>query len=70
MLGKDDKEAITKAGEELSTEMQKIGEIMQKAAQEEASSEKTEGAETSETDIRDAEVTEEEPKKDEWTNER
>ena len=32
--GKDDIEAIKKASEELSTEMQKIGEIMQKAATE------------------------------------
>lgn len=58
---KENKEVIETATQALSAEMQKIGEIMQKAAQEEASTEKsTEGEET----VRDAEVTEEEPKKD------
>jgi molecular chaperone DnaK len=57
---KDDKAAIEKATQELSTEMQKIGEIMQKAAQAEASQEPKKGEET----VRDAEVTNEEPKKE------
>ncbi len=51
---KDDKEAIEKASQELSTEMQKIGEIMQKASQEAPKEEapKTEA----EPEVRDAEV--------------
>jgi molecular chaperone DnaK len=57
---KDDKAAIEKATQELSTEMQKIGEIMQKAAQAEASQEPKKEEET----VRDAEVTNEEPKKE------
>jgi molecular chaperone DnaK len=57
---KDDKTAIEKATQELSTEMQKIGEIMQKAAQAEAAQEPKKEEET----VRDAEVTNEEPKKE------
>jgi hypothetical protein len=57
---KDDKAAIEKATQELSTEMQKIGEIMQKAAQAEASQEPKKEEEA----VRDAEVTNEEPKKE------
>ncbi len=57
----DDKAAIEKASQELSTEMQKIGEIIQKASQEAKTEEapKTEP----EPEVRDAEVQEE--KKDE-----
>jgi len=67
---KDDKDAIIKATEELSTEMQKIGEIMQKAAQAESET-KTEGGEETpkdgNADVKDAEVVDEdkEEKKDE-----
>lgn len=58
---KDDKEAIEIASQELSTEMQKIGEIIQKASQE---APKEEPAPTdTEPEVRDAEVQEE--KKDE-----
>ena len=53
---KDDKAAIEAATQELSTEMQKIGEVMQKAAQE---------APQGDESVRDAEVTKEEPKKEE-----
>jgi len=64
---KDDKEAITKATEELSTEMQKIGEVMQKAAEAEQAAPAKGDEETpknANADVRDAEeVTEE--KKDE-----
>jgi len=67
---KDDKEAITKATEELSTEMQKIGEIMQKAAQAEAAPQ--EGGEDTpkdgNADVKDAEVVDED-KKEEDTEE-
>jgi molecular chaperone DnaK len=58
---KDDKAAIEKATQDLSTEMQKIGEIMQKAAQEQQ--QQPEQKKEEET-VRDAEVTDE-PKKDE-----
>lgn len=58
---KDDKAAIEKASQELSTEMQKIGEIIQKASQE-TKSEEAPKAEA-EPEVRDAEVQEE--KKDE-----
>jgi molecular chaperone DnaK len=54
---KDDKASIDTATQELSTALQKIGEIMQKAAQENAG--------TTDNPVRDAEVTKEEPKKDE-----
>jgi molecular chaperone DnaK len=58
---KDDKGAIEKASQELSTEMQKIGEIIQKASQE---AQKEEAPKTeAEPEVREAEVTEE--KKDE-----
>ena len=53
---KDDLEAITKASEELSTSMQKIGEILQKQAEEAAKAEK----ETPKDDVKDADVKEEE----------
>jgi hypothetical protein len=57
----DDKEAIVKATEELSTEMQKIGEIMQKAAEaaaKEGAEPETKEADASaeaEPEVRDAE---------------
>ena len=69
--GKDDVEAIKKASEELSTEMQKIGEAMQKTATTEA--EAKAGAETKTTEegkekdasgeekVRDAEYEEKKP---------
>ncbi|MBL1434424.1 molecular chaperone DnaK [Candidatus Wolfebacteria bacterium] len=66
---KDDLEAITKASEELSTSMQKIGEILQKQAEEAAKAEK----ETPKDDVKDADVKEEEKteetKEEEKTNE-
>lgn len=58
---KDDKAAIETATQALSAEMQKIGEVMQKAAQENASAQ---GAAQEENPVRDAEVTNEEPKKE------
>lgn len=58
VIQKDELEPITKASEELSTSMQKIGEILQKQANEKAE-QKPEGEE-----VKDAEVTEEEEKKD------
>jgi molecular chaperone DnaK len=71
VLGKDDKEAITKATEELTTSLSKIGEIMQKAAQtaaEQAEGESSDAKEDKAEDnapVRDAEVTEDkEDKKD------
>jgi len=57
---KDDKGAIEKATQELSTEMQKIGEIIQKAAQ---ANPEQEPSKADESPVRDAEVTDE--KKDE-----
>lgn len=64
---KDDKEAITKATEELSTEMQKIGEIMQKAAQaDEAPKEgEEETPKDGNADVKDAEVVDEDNKEEE-----
>jgi molecular chaperone DnaK len=60
---KDDVEAIKTATETLSTEMQKIGEVMQQAAQAEGN---TAAADTgSDDNVRDAEVT-----KDDDTNEK
>jgi len=63
----DDKDAIVKATEELSTEMQKIGEIMQKAA-EEKNAAPTEGGEDTpkdgNADVKDAEVVEEDKKEE------
>ncbi|XKT75012.1 MAG: molecular chaperone DnaK [Patescibacteria group bacterium UBA2103] len=56
---KDDLEAIKKANEELSTSMQKIGEILQKQAAE-AEQKASEGEE-----VKDAEVKEEENKEEE-----
>lgn len=66
--GKDEKDAISKATEELSTSMQKIGEIMQKAAEEAAQkaqgsapeSGQAEATESSDEEptVRDAEVDE------------
>lgn len=57
---KDDKTAIEQASQELSSEIQKIGEIMQKAAQEKTQTPETPKDETT----RDAEVTKEEDTKD------
>ena len=57
---KDDKTAIETATQALSTEMQKIGEVMQKATQEA----NTESA-GDEAPVRDAEVTNEEKKDEE-----
>lgn len=59
---KDELEPITKASEELSTSMQKIGEILQKQA---AEAEK----EAPKDDVQDAEVKEDEEKKEEETKE-
>jgi molecular chaperone DnaK len=56
---KDDKSAIETATEALSTEMQKIGEIMQKAAATESTSESNNDNSQSEETVRDAEVSEE-----------
>jgi molecular chaperone DnaK len=53
---KDDKAVIEKATQELSTEMQKIGEIMQKAAQD---AQKPTDAAPETADVCDAEVTDE-----------
>jgi len=58
---KDDKTAIETATQALSTEMQKISEVMQKAAQESTSAQ---SAAQEENPVRDAEVTNEEPKKE------
>lgn len=55
---KDELEPITKASEELSTSMQKIGEILQKQAAEAQN-------EAPKDDVQDAEVKEEEPKTNE-----
>lgn len=63
---KDDKDAITTATEALSTEMQKIGEVMQKAAQAESGAQ-TEGGDTPQdgnADVRDAEVADEKSEDD------
>lgn len=57
---KDDKAAIEKATQELSTEMQKIGEIMQKESAEHPQEKQA----PEEEPVRDAEVTNEEPKKE------
>ena len=61
---KDDKDAIATATEALSTEMQKIGEIMQKAAQAETA-QSTEGEDApkdANADVKDAEVVDEDKK--------
>lgn len=58
---KDDKAAIEKASQELSTEMQKIGEIISKASQEQAKSE-PQAAPAEENPVRDAEVTNDDKK--------
>lgn len=58
----DDKASIETATQALSTEMQKIGEMMGKAAQEQNT---TQDTPKEDGDVRDAEVTGEEPKKDE-----
>ena len=68
--GKDDKDAIQTAVETLTTALSKIGEIMQKAAEEAAkeSGEKTEDGKDEKKDedapVRDAEVTEEDKTED------
>ncbi len=54
---KEDHDAIKKASENLSTEMSKIGEVMQKAATEPGKDEK--GGEGKEENVRDADVTKE-----------
>jgi molecular chaperone DnaK len=56
---KDDKAAIDTAAEALSSSLQKIGEIMQKAAEDSAKAD--EGKESKEGNVRDAEVNEEKP---------
>lgn len=55
---KDDKDAITTATEALSTEMQKIGEVMQKAEQAQAAPESdgSEAPKDANADVKDAEV--------------
>jgi len=58
---KDDKAAIETATQELSVAMQKIGEVMQQAA----SASNAQQAPKDENPVRDAEVTNEEPKKEE-----
>lgn len=66
----DNKDAIIKATEELSTEMQKIGEIMQKAAQEKSAPTAdgdTDAAKDANADVRDAEEVTEEKKDEEPT---
>jgi molecular chaperone DnaK len=60
---KDDKDAVVSATQALSTEMQKIGEIIQKAAQANESETKTENTESKE-EVKDAEVIHEDPKDD------
>lgn len=64
---KDDKEAITTATEALSTEMQKIGDVIQKAQQAEAGTPKgaDETSKDTNADVKDAEVVSEEETKDE-----
>ena len=74
VMEKDDKAALDTAVEGLTTSLSKIGEIMQKAAEEASKeSETKEGeAKTEEKDdspVRDAEVTDEEEKKDERSKE-
>ena len=60
---KDDKEAITAATEALSTEMQKIGEVMQKAAADAAPEEgATDAPKDGNADVKDAEVVDEDKK--------
>ncbi len=58
---KDDKSIIDAKTEELSTVLQKIGEVMQKAASEESASQ---NANTPDNNVRDAEVKEEEKPED------
>jgi len=60
---KDDVEAIKTATEALSTEMQKIGEVMQQAAQAEGDSTAANEANSEET-VRDAEVKDDDNKKE------
>lgn len=60
----DDGEATKKASEELSTEMQKIGEILNKAAQEKASADAPKEGEAQD-DVREAEVKEDDKKDEE-----
>lgn len=62
----DDKAAIEAASEALSTEMQKIGEIMQKAAAAEAAP--AEGEATTEPEVREAEEVKTDETKDEDKN--
>jgi len=63
----DDKDAIVKATEDLSTEMQKIGEIMQKAAEAKNAAPAEGGEETPKdgnADVKDAEVVDEDKKEE------
>lgn len=63
---KDDLAAIKTATEALSSAMQKIGEVMQQAAQAESAPQgEGEASKDANADVRDAEVTNEEEKKDE-----
>jgi molecular chaperone DnaK len=63
---KDDKDAIVSATESLSTEMQKISEIMQKAAQTQSAGAEgdQETPKDANADVKDAEVVDEEKKED------
>ena len=58
---KEDKTAITSATENLSNEMQKIGELIQKAAESETKQDDTNETVDGNDNVRDAEVTEKEP---------
>lgn len=61
--GKDDKEVITTATEALSTAMQKIGEIMNKAEEEKAN--EATSNESTDEEVRDADVKSDDESKDE-----
>lgn len=61
---KDDVTAIKSATEALSTEMQKIGEVMQKAQADQAQATGTNEAKDGNADVRDAEVDESDKKED------
>lgn len=59
VLGKDDKDAINKASEELSASMQKIGEVIAKEAQEKQKAEgSSKDGEEKKEDVKDAEFEE------------
>ena len=61
---KEDAAAITAATEALSTEMQKIGEVMQQAAAQAAESGQAEAGELNDEPVRDADVTDEDSSDD------